>query len=148
VPGALVVNLGSLLSEWTDQRLLATLHRVVGKVRMHDATGGGETNDVGAADNNNENKPRTSLAFFADPNPNISIDALQAQQKQTDEIPKTSNDAQNVGASAHGSGTKTVEEYIHWRSGLAPNGQTDDNDGKNDTRSGIAFTKSEENRMK
>jgi hypothetical protein len=72
VEGALVVNIGSLFSDWTNGRLLATLHRVVSLTESCC-------------------EPRTSIAFFADPDENI--DAVTNENKMT------------------------VDEYIKWRSG-------------------------------
>ena len=102
VRGALVVNIGSLLSEWTKGTLLATLHRVVGY-------------------ENDENKPRTSLAFFADPDQDISA-ALKTTSEQDDDITKFTK-------------TMSVAEYIQWRSG-----------GTGTDRSGVDFTDDERNR--
>jgi isopenicillin N synthase-like dioxygenase len=97
VEGALVVNIGSLLSQWTNGSFLATLHRVVG------------TDD-------DDSKPRTSLAFFADPDRDISANLkTQHNETPTEEM--------------------SVAEYIRWRSG-----------GTGDDRSGLDFTDGERNR--
>ena len=82
VKGALVVNIGSLLSDWTNGKLLATLHRVVAQ---------------------NESKPQTSLAFFADPNRDNST-----RLKNTESTQSSSGD-QSIPLS--------VSEYIQWQSG-------------------------------
>ena len=103
VPGALVVNIGSLLSDWTKQTLKATLHRVV------------STKETACT-------PRTSLAFFADPNPNVS--ALLMQDKGNS-VESTSGEPQSVA------------EYIAWRSG-----------GTGKHRSGVAFDQTEQERAK
>jgi hypothetical protein len=94
VRGALVVNIGSLLQDWTKGQLLATLHRVV---------------SVGEVV-----EPRTSLAFFADPDPDVSI-ALKETALSSSDL--------------------TVAEYIQWRSG-----------GEGPQRSGVSFSKDEEER--
>jgi isopenicillin N synthase-like dioxygenase len=76
VRGALVVNIGSLLQDWTNGALLATLHRVV---------------SVG-----DETAPRTSIAFFADPDPGVSVILSETAQSSSD---------------------MSVAEYIRLRSG-------------------------------
>ena len=101
VEGALVVNIGSLMSEWTGGKLLATLHRVVSLV-----------------DDNAGCKPRTSIAFFADPDEEISV-TLKGGKAMNDQR-----------------GDMTVAEYIKWRSGGSERG-----------RSGLAFTNEEESRV-
>lgn len=50
IPGALVVNIGSLLCDWTNGTLKATLHRVVSQSPAS----------------------RTSVAFFCDPDPDVA----------------------------------------------------------------------------
>eukprot|EP00980_Cylindrotheca_fusiformis_P029777 scaffold23834_cov132-Cylindrotheca_fusiformis.AAC.9 len=100
VEGALVVNIGSLLSDWTKGKLLATLHRVVST--------------------NNSCVPRTSIAFFADPDKDIST--TLEDNKETLEMGKLDGDL-------------TVAEYIQWRSG-----------GVDRNRNGLAFTNAEEKR--
>ena len=103
IEGAIVVNIGSMLSEWTDGRLLATLHRVA------------FTNDDGS-----DSSIRTSLAFFADPDPDVSTNLHlgSSTDSKDDERPKT------------------VAEYISWRSG-----------GIENDRTGVAFTETEEKRI-
>jgi isopenicillin N synthase-like dioxygenase len=76
VRGALVVNIGSLLQDWTKGQLLATLHRVVSQGK--------------------EMAPRTSLAFFADPDEDVSTMLEETKQSSSD---------------------LSVAEYIRWRSG-------------------------------
>ena len=94
VPGALVVNIGSLLGDWTNGELLATLHRVVFVEKD-----GGTT------------RPRISLAFFADPDKNVATNLrLSKQDNRFDEkVTKVNNTA-----------TMNVAEYIQWRSGGIP----------------------------
>lgn len=88
IPGALVVNIGSLLSEWTRTAnsgvppLLATLHRVAGPASEKSAS---DPAVLGQA----MVQGRTSIAFFADPD---------------SDTPLTRE------------GT-TMEDYILWRSG-------------------------------
>lgn len=94
VEGTVVVNIGSLLSEWTRQEapnttttttpLLATLHRVAGPASQNGARR--RVLPVSAA--------RTSLAFFADP---------------------------DEGSPLSSSTKTTMEEYIRWRSGGSRN---------------------------
>jgi isopenicillin N synthase-like dioxygenase len=102
VEGALVVNIGSLLSDWTNGKLLATLHRVVSV--------------------NDSCQPRTSVAFFADPDENVSA-SLQGK-KPTSEAGRNESDM-------------TVAEYIKWRSG-----------GVDHKRNGLALTSAEAKRAK
>eukprot|EP00934_Nitzschia_sp_Nitz4_P002710 Nitzschia sp. Nitz4//scaffold462_size6021//679//1620//NITZ4_009193-RA/size6021-processed-gene-0.1-mRNA-1//1//CDS//3329552494//2700//frame0 len=99
IEGALSVNIGSLLQDWTDGSLLATLHRVV---------------DINPA-------PRTSLAFFADPNPDVSATLKKDSSEATTSSGKY----------------KSVAEYIQWRSG-----------GTGKERSGLAFSEEEAERVK
>jgi isopenicillin N synthase-like dioxygenase len=103
VEGALVVNIGSLLSEWTKGMLLATLHRVVSDM------------DQGNA----EKTTRTSLAFFADPDPSIST-TLNATR----------------GTSLDKTASMNVSEYIQYRSG-----------GTDAGREGVQFTTGERGRL-
>ena len=91
--GAIVVNVGSILSDWTGGELRATLHRVAGP-----ASAGRRGDDV--ADRAYRESllravsvPRYSIAYFADPNGDVSIDA---------EL---------------GGGDSRVSDYIRWRSG-------------------------------
>lgn len=100
--GALVVNIGSLLSEWTNGVLLATLHRVV--LLDNDASSG---------------TTRTSLAFFADPDPNISTTLKETGQGSRDTAASMS-----------------VSEYIQYRSG-----------GTSSVRQGVQFTTQEQGRL-
>ncbi|CAB9528368.1 Gibberellin 20 oxidase 2 [Seminavis robusta] len=93
VPGAMVVNIGSLLSEWTtttsahDDKnnvppLLATLHRVAGPASENSASDPSVLRQAMA-------QGRTSIAFFADPDNDTPL-----AQKGT-----------------------SIEDYIAWRSG-------------------------------
>jgi len=100
VKGALVVNIGSLLQDWTQGQLLATLHRVI------------------SMDDEMITAPRTSLAFFADPDPDVCM-ALQETTNQS------------------ASSELSVADYIQWRSG-----------GVGPERSGVSFSKNEEERAK
>ena len=92
-PGTMVVNIGSLLSEWTTRRdaaqgvssispLLATLHRVAGPASENSAS---KPRVLQAA----MSQGRTSIAFFADPDNGTPL-----SQKDT-----------------------TIEDYIMFRSG-------------------------------
>lgn len=77
VEGSIVVNIGSLLSDWTQGKLLSTLHRVVS--------------------DGQSSVPRTSIAFFADPDSDISVSL------------GSSSSSENA--------SMTVEEYIRYRAG-------------------------------
>ncbi|KAL9178383.1 hypothetical protein ACHAXT_000030 [Thalassiosira profunda] len=108
VVGSLVVNIGSILSEWTRQELKATLHRVAGPASVGSLSSKETLLEAAKV-------PRVSIAYFADPNKNVSR-ALEGQ---------------NVGDSG-----MRVKDYIRWRSG-----------GKGASRSGVAFTSTEESRL-
>ena len=113
VEGALVVNVGSLLSGWTGGSLRATLHRVAGPASENSYS---DRQVLLKA----VNRPRTSLAFFADPNKNVSK-SLQATAA-------ASNDSGPI----ESPGGMSVEDYISWRSG-----------GDGAKRSGVSFTAKE-----
>jgi isopenicillin N synthase-like dioxygenase len=104
VEGALVVNIGSLLSEWTKGVLLATLHRVVSDLENN---------------SDDDKTTRTSLAFFADPDPNISAKLNKTRGTAMDKLASMS-----------------VAEYIQYRSG-----------GASSTREGVQFTVDEQARL-
>ena len=116
MPGSLVVNIGSLLSDWTKGELLATLHRVVfvEKNKDGDDAGNGTTGTT-----------RISLAFFADPDSNIAAN-LQTTNKKKD---------QTTAENGESSSMMTVADYILWRSG----GTNSDAD-----RTGVAYAHNEE----
>lgn len=87
IPGSIVVNIGSLLSDWTKREgqepLLATVHRVAGPASENSATDPSVLQEAMV-------RGRTSIAFFADPD---------------DGSPLSSDNGM------------TMEEYIQWRSG-------------------------------
>jgi len=115
VEGGLVVNIGSILSEWTRQELRATLHRVAGPASIGSTTPQDVLLKAVAV-------PRISLAYFADPNKNVSTvleDTSGSDGKESGDSSKMS-----------------IEEYIQYRSG-----------GQGDSRSGVAFTSTEESRL-
>lgn len=114
VEGTLVVNLGSLLAGWTKGSLRATLHRVAGPASSNSCSD--KTVLLEAT-----NHPRTSLAFFADPNKDLSK-SLEATLKEAG----TADDLTVA------LGGMSVVEYIRWRSG-----------GDNADRSGVSFTAKE-----
>ena len=64
-PGSLVVNAGSLLEVWTGGRIPATLHRVAGPASVGSVGQRGALLEAVGRD-------RTSIAFFADPDRNVS----------------------------------------------------------------------------
>ena len=111
VKGALVVNIGTLLSGWTKGDLKATLHRVAGPASLHSQTP--KETLIEACKHT-----RTSIAFFADPNHDVSS---KLSSKEDEGL----KDAL---------GGMSVAEYIEWRSG----GSSKFND-----RSGIGFTSNE-----
>ena len=109
VEGALVINVGSLLAGWTNGSLKATLHRVAGPASANSCSDRKVLLEA-------VHRPRTSVAFFADPNRDVS-ESLQATQSDfaTDPLEGMS-----------------VAEYIRWRSG-----------GDGAERSGVSFTEKE-----
>ena len=119
VEGCIVVNIGSLLSEWTRQELKATLHRVAGPVSI----GTNTSQDVLLKA---VSVPRVSIAYFADPNLSVSTTLME----------KGKNSAADVVDGDGKSSKMSVSEYIQWRSG-----------GNGDGRSGVAFTSIEESRL-
>ena len=66
VKGSIVVNIGSILSEWTKGKMLATLHRVAGPASNKSFS---DPKDLIVA----SSQARTSIAFFADPNKNTNV---------------------------------------------------------------------------
>jgi len=93
VEGALIVNIGSILSEWTRQDLKATLHRVAGPASIGSTT---STNDRLKA----VSVQRRSIAYFADPNSNVATTLSKSNDHSLD-------NEDNM----------TIDEYIQWRSG-------------------------------
>lgn len=116
VKGSIVVNIGSLLSGWTRQELKATLHRVAGPASVGSSMSKNSLLDAVAV-------PRVSLAYFADPNGDVS-----------------SSLGENEFEVEMGVGKRmTVSDYIRYRSGRSG--------GKGRGRSGVAFTRTEESRL-
>ena len=113
VEGAVVVNTGSILSQWSRYDLSATLHRVAGPASLRSNT---PREDLLKA----VSVPRISLAYFVDPNDDVSITL------------KGSSDESCADKS-----TMSISEYIKWRSG-----------GAGADRDGIAFTSTEKNRLR
>jgi hypothetical protein len=103
---ALIVNIGSLLSKWSQGNLLATLHRVLG--------------DDGDGQNHGK-KARTSVAYFADPDPDIATKLIETG-KEKDSTSKTK--------------FMSVADYIQYRSG-----------GSGSNREGVQFTAQERGRL-
>jgi isopenicillin N synthase-like dioxygenase len=134
IEGTLVINVGSLLSGWTKGILRATLHRVAGP--------GSINSDSSKEDLFEATKhPRTSIAFFADPNYNVSesLTATAATAAATTSSSNNNNknemnDDKEKDPLTTALEGMSVSEYIRWRSG-----GTDD-DIK---RSGVSFTKNE-----
>ena len=119
VEGCIVVNIGSLLSEWTRQELKATLHRVAGPASIGTNTSKDVLLKAVAV-------PRVSIAYFADPNLSVSTTLTEKGKSSADD------DADDNGSISK----MSVSQYIQWRSG-----------GKGDGRSGVAFTSIEESRL-
>ena len=114
VEGSLVVNVGSLLARWTNGALRATLHRVAGPGSLN--SGSHRQVLVEATKHS-----RTSIAFFADPNRNVSESLAATTAAEKDALTIT-------GAL----GGMSVAEYIRWRSG-----------GDGVERNGVSFTSEE-----
>ncbi len=132
IEGALVVNVGSLLSGWTRGSLKATLHRVAGpgsegsrslREDLLEAVG----------------RKRTSIAYFVDPNENLS----ELLRGDGGNINSNSNiNSNNDGGNETNEGLRevlngmSIAEYIDWRSG-----------GSGADRSGVSFMSNEEEEM-
>jgi isopenicillin N synthase-like dioxygenase len=93
--GALVVNIGTLLSEWTQGNLLATLHRVAGPASLSSHTPSEQLLEASS-------RARTSMAFFCDPNQDVIRSIQEHQNTNTISSPFQ---------------PQSVMEYIQWRSG-------------------------------
>jgi len=117
VEGTLVVNVGSLLAGWTKGSLRATLHRVAGPASSNSCS---DRRDLLEA----VHHPRTSLAFFADPNRDVS-ESLAATATETATETTTDDLTDALGG-------MSVAEYMQWRSG-----------GDGAERSGVSFTAKE-----
>ncbi|KAL3778823.1 hypothetical protein ACHAW5_007550 [Stephanodiscus triporus] len=124
--GYVVVNIGSILSDWTGGELRATLHRVAGPASV-----GGSVGDDVADRTYRESLlravsvPRYSIAYFADPNGDVSIDAKLVGSSA---VAGGGEGGNNIGL--------RVKDYIRWRSG-----------GMWSDRCGVAFTSAEESRL-
>eukprot|EP00501_MAST-03F_sp_TOSAG23-6_P001003 GSMAST32.ASY1.ANO1.1043.1 assembled CDS len=90
--GALVVNIGSLLSKWTNGELKATIHRVAGPDSKGTKISKEELEEASTL-------TRTSLAFFTDPNEDVCI-ALPVE-----------------GSNTPSATIQSVREYLQYRSG-------------------------------
>ena len=108
--GSLVVNIGSLLSSWTNGNLLATLHRLAGPNSSNSES---PKEDILKA----AKYTRTSIAFFADPNQDVSLSLSKTLNKE---------DTKQM----------SVAAYIQWRSG-----------GSAPSRSGVGFVDEELRRL-
>ena len=91
IEGAIVVNIGSILSQWTEDKLSATLHRVAGPASHGSSTPKADLIRAVSV-------PRTSIAYFADPNKDV---------------------ASALNSKSAGGDLMNVLEYIQWRSGGA-----------------------------
>jgi isopenicillin N synthase-like dioxygenase len=138
VEGALVVNIGSILSRWTNGRLLATLHRVV-------FVDDDDYDDIVHNNLSNQKSPpmekttvRTSLAFFADPNPDVSTNLQLSpdSQQQKSAFSTTCDYAPPPDGNDQGKKEMKFSDYLSWRSG-----------GTSVERTGVAFTSTEEKRI-
>jgi len=116
VEGSIVVNIGSILAEWTRQELKATLHRVAGPASIGSKSSKEELLRAAMT-------TRISIAYFADPDGNVSTVLDRNGRKEEGEEEDNSSDM-------------NVAEYIRWRSG-----------GEGADRSGVAYTPTEESRL-
>ena len=101
------------------ENLRATLHRVAGPASADSLS---RTEDLVEA----SNRPRTSIAYFVDPN----VDIQQCLTLNSDEKKKDSGRDGGLVKPLNG---MSVAEYIQWRSGGSEKG-----------RSGIGFTSDEQ----
>jgi len=110
--GAIIVNIGSILSAWTRQELKATLHRVAGPASKGSTTPRDALLKAAKV-------PRVSIAYFADPNGDVSTALEDSKMKNVASI-----------------GGVSVAQYIQWRSG-----------GTGAERDGVSFTPAEKQRL-
>ena len=122
IEGALVVNIGSLLSGWSRGKLKATLHRVAGPASLNSQS---PKEDLLEA----VGRERTSIAFFADPNKDVSdlLTMSASKEKEYEHEHENENDPLQG---------MSVQEYLNWRSG-----------GSGVARSGVSFTNQECNEI-
>ena len=123
VEGSIVVNIGSLLSEWTRQELKATLHRVAGPASVECGTDRNVLMESVKLE-------RVSIAYFADPDANVSVSLSNTAIRKEEGAGATGNRDEGI------MDEMSVSEYIRWRSG-----------GRGSDRSGVAFTSLEESRL-
>ena len=67
VPGTFIVNIGDLMAQWTNDRWVSTVHRVVNPPA-----------DIAAS------SARTSLVFFHQPNEDARVECLPSCQSAAD----------------------------------------------------------------
>jgi len=127
VEGSIVLNVGSLLSEWTRQELKATLHRVAGPASLDSGTERSVLLE-------SVTKERISIAYFADPDGDVSVSLLSNTARMEEEEERARND--DEGDDEGMNNKMSVSDYIRWRSG-----------GRGRDRSGVAFTSLEESRL-
>ncbi|KAL3760488.1 hypothetical protein ACHAWU_007807 [Discostella pseudostelligera] len=129
VEGSIVVNVGTLLSEWTRQELKATLHRVAGPASSDSCNTAMEREALMES----VRRERISMAYFADPDVVVSV---SLSNTNTAAMMKKKEDGVLANDEKSGIETMSVSDYIRWRSG-----------GSGQDRSGVAFTSLEESRL-
>jgi isopenicillin N synthase-like dioxygenase len=128
VEGSIVVNVGTLLSEWTRQELKATLHRVAGPASSDSCNTAMEREVLMES----VRRERISIAYFADPDVDVSV----SLSTNTAAMMKKKEDGVLDNDEKRGIELMSVSDYIRWRSG-----------GSGQDRSGVAFTSLEESRL-
>ncbi|KAL7427837.1 hypothetical protein ACHAXH_001130 [Discostella pseudostelligera] len=128
VEGSIVVNVGTLLSEWTRQELKATLHRVAGPASSDSCNTATEREVLMES----VRRERISIAYFADPDVDVSV----SLSTNTAAMMKKKEDGVLDNDEKRGIELMSVSDYIRWRSG-----------GSGQDRSGVAFTSLEESRL-
>jgi len=126
VEGALVVNVGSLLSGWTGGLLKATLHRVAGPASLNSRS----SREVLLRAVQHR---RTSIAFFVDPNEDLPSSLLDGNVSNRNDEDKRNQAMRGLQDALGG---MSISEYIKWRSG-----------GSGADRSGVSFTKDEQDEI-
>ena len=73
-PTAVLVNLGDLMQRWTNNKLLATKHRVIFSHFIKEHSGDGRDDQIVLPE-------RRSLAFFVQPNDDVIVKPIEASSE-------------------------------------------------------------------
>jgi isopenicillin N synthase-like dioxygenase len=67
VPGAFIINVGSMLANWTGKRWVAPMHRV----------------SLASIEERNTSNPRQTIVFFYSPDPNVLLDTMSSPEGES-----------------------------------------------------------------